>query len=118
VTHGMLLLQSRGTVSANNIAGVSSKDQTTYGILDAAPATTITDNSISGTYLGVSIDGASATVTGNRINVSGTGIDLGCTLGTVTGNTIIANIGLNPTPAAFTGKNIFMLTPEMINGGC
>jgi Periplasmic copper-binding protein (NosD) len=117
-THGMLLLQSRGTISANNITGSNPKDDTSYGILDAAPATTITHNSIVGTYTGIAINGASATVTGNRIDVSTTGIDLGCTLGTVTGNTILANIGLDHTPATFTGKNIFMLTPEMISGGC
>jgi hypothetical protein len=118
VTKGMFLLQSRGTVSANNITGSSPKDDTTYGILEAAPATTITNNSILGAYTGVSIDGASATVTGNRINVSGIGIDLGCALGTVTGNTIVGNIGLNHTPATFTGKNMFILSEQMITGGC
>jgi Periplasmic copper-binding protein (NosD) len=118
VTRGMFLLQSRGKVSANNITGTSPKDQTSYGILDAAPATTITDNSILVSYTGISIDGASATVTGNRINASGTGIDLGCTLGTVTGNTISASIGLDHTPASFTGKNIFLISAEMVNGGC
>ena len=38
----------------------------------------------------------------------------GMTLGNITGNTIVANIGLNHTPATFTGKNIFMLMPEVV----
>jgi hypothetical protein len=119
LTHGMLLLQSRGKVSGNNIVGSDPKENISYGILDAAPATAITDNSISGIYSGIIIDGASATVTGNRLNVSGIGIDLGCTLGTVTGNTIVAyHIGLNHTPATFTGKNIFMIAGQLISGGC
>ena len=54
----MFVLQSHGKVSANNITGSSPKDETSYGIFEAAPDTTITDNSILKTYTGVSIYGS------------------------------------------------------------
>jgi Periplasmic copper-binding protein (NosD) len=118
--HGILLLQSRGKVSGNNIT-VSGDGLSNYGILEAAPATTITDNVISGLGTGVMIDGASATVTGNKIS-EGVGIDLGCTAETVTNNTIMAytlvGIGLNHVPANFTGKNTIVNTSTLINQIC
>jgi hypothetical protein len=115
--HGMLLLQSRGKISANNII-VSDDNTSGYGITDAAPETAIMDNNISGPTTGIIISAASSTVTGNKI-LTGIGIDLGCTLGTITNNTIGgANLGLKHTPSNFTGKNTFFTTGALISGGC
>jgi parallel beta-helix repeat protein len=117
-THGILLLLSRGKVSGNNIAITAKNTQQSYGILEAAPATTITDNMISiGLGTGVIIDGASATVTGNKINGS-VGVDLGCTAETVTNNTIYANVGLDHVLATFAGKNTFLSTYTFVNRIC
>jgi len=116
-THGIFLLLSRGKVSGNNIT-ITADTQESYGILEAAPATTITDNMISvGLGTGVTIDGASATVTGNKIN-GWTGVDLGCTPETVTNNTIYAIVGLDHGLATFAGKNTFLSTMTFVNRIC
>jgi hypothetical protein len=118
--HGMFLLQSRGKVSGNNIIiSTVSGDNSSYGISESAPATTITDNVIWGPSTGV-IMSAAATVSGNKISTqfTGTGIDLECTAATVTNNTILATVGLNHVPASFTGKNRFIFSPNEKLGGC
>jgi hypothetical protein len=119
--HGMFLLQSRGKVSGNNITTTSGASTSTYDILEAAPATTIMDNTMSGLGTGVVIDGASATVTGNKINAA-IGIDLGCSVENVSDNTIFAynieGIGLNHVLDSFTGKNTFISTSRTINRIC
>jgi hypothetical protein len=116
--HGMLLFLSRGKVSANNLT-VSTYNSSTYGILEAAPATAITNNAISGPWTGISIDVAATTVTGNRIFNVYTGIDLGCSLGNISNNTIFGGGGLDHVPANFTGKNTFITQTNVIgSSGC
>jgi hypothetical protein len=116
-THGILLFLSRGKVSGNNIT-ITANIQQSYGILEAAPATIITDNIISvGLGTGVTIDGASATVTGNQIN-GWIGVDLGCTPETVTNNTIYAVAGLDHALATFAGTNTFLSTTTFVHRIC
>jgi hypothetical protein len=119
--YGVYLFQTLGKVSGNNIIlGPNSNSESDYGIYEAAPATTITGNMINlpGGGTGVVITGAFSTVTDNKILGVGVGIDLGCATETVSGNTIFASTGLNHVPSTFTGKNTFLTSETLLNGGC
>jgi hypothetical protein len=123
-----------GEVRGNDVSN------TTFGVLDNAPAVSVASNSILGTTYGIFLESggtaatnhisgsssigiwlgaAGATINGNSVMTSTSeGVELGCLAASVTGNLINdAPVGIDQAPAGI-GANTFANTATTITGGC